>query len=154
MTKNYPWGRKNEYHHTAEKHYITGEKGQGFKNAALGIKSIALTLNTAHWTVEYNNNITPLSYDESSARLDFSLDLFFKEWQQGMKTHSARPGLSKFSSKKKGWGVLDMGILLLQFRDAKVIHKKHSGSLYWPGNNAASSDPDSESRRDLTFPKE
>ena len=153
MTKNYPWGRKDEYYHTPEKHYVIGEKDEPFETAALGIKSMALTLNSAHWTVQYNNNVTPLSYDDKTARMDFSLDLFFKEWQQGMKNHSARPGLSKFSSKKKGWGVLDMGILLLQFRDAKITHKKHSGSLYWPGNNATSSDPDSESKRELIFPE-
>ena len=152
LTKNYPWGRKDEYHHTPEKHYMFGDKGKGYKNAAMGIKSMALTLNTAHWTVQYNSNITPLIFNPETSRLDFTLDLFFKEWQQGMKNHSARPGLSKFSSKKKGWGVLDLSFLLLQFKNAKVIHKKHDGSLYWMGNNALSSDINSQSKKELKFP--
>lgn len=152
LTKDYPWGRKDEFHHTAEKHYMLGKKGQMFEAAALGIKSMAVTLNTAHWTVEYNNNVTPLAYNQTTARLDFSLDLFFKEWQQGMKTHSARPGLSKFSSKKKGWGVLDIGVVLLQFKSAKVKHEKHQGTLYWKGFNASSTSPDAEFKQSLSFP--
>jgi len=150
LTKYYPWGKKDEFHHTAEKHHMFGRKG--YNSAALGIKSMALTLDSEHWTVQYNNNITPLAYDEATARMDFSLDLFFKEWQQGMKTHSARPDLSKFSSKKKGWCVLDLGVVLLQFKDAKIVHQKHKGSLYWVGNNAASSDSRAVSTKDLKFP--
>ncbi|BDS15406.1 hypothetical protein [Aureispira anguillae] len=152
LTKDYPWGRKDEFHHTAEKYYMLGRKGQDYQTAALGIKSMALTLNAAHWTVEYHNNVTPLIYNKETARLDFSLDLFFKEWQQGMKTQSARPGLSKFSSKKKGWCVLDTGIVLLEFKDAKILHQKHKGALYWEGLNATSSNPKAESRVTLKFP--
>ncbi len=152
MTKNYPWGRKDEYHHTPEKHYVIGDKDQPYETAALGIKSMALTLNSAHWTVEYNSNITPLAYDKRTARMDFSLDLFFKEWQQGMKTHSARPGLSKFSSKKKGWGVLDLEFLLLQLKEGSVQHKQHHGSMYWPGYNASADTPASESKHILSDP--
>ena len=154
LTKYYPWGKKDDFHHTAEKHYMIGKKGQGYKTAVLGIQSIALTLDREHWTVQYNNNVTPLAYDEATARMDFSLDLFFKEWQQGMKTHSARPDLSFFSSKKKGWCVLDMGLVLLQFKEAKVTHQKSKGSLYWVGNNAASSDPRAVSTNKLVFPTE
>lgn len=152
LTKHYPWGRKDEFHHTAEKHYMLGRGGEAYENAALGIKSMALTLDAAHWTVEYHNNVTPLNYNRDVARLDFSLDLFFKEWQQGMKTQSARPGLSKFSSKKKGWCVLDTGIVLLQFKKADILHQKHKGVLYWEGLNATSSSPKAESKKTLNFP--
>lgn len=152
LTKQYPWGRKDEPNHLPEKHYMLGKKNPSFTSAVLGLKSIALTLDEAHWTVEFNNNVTPLAYSLETGRVDFSMDLFFKEWQQGMKSNSVRPELSKFSSKKSGWGLLDTGIILLQFKNATVSHQKHKGSLYWTGNNSSSLDPKAESRRELFFP--
>ena len=149
LTKHYPWGRKDEYHHTPEKDYMIGKRDTAFKTAAVGIKSMALTLNAAHWTVQYHNNVTPLAYGIDKSRLDFSTDLFFKEWQQGMKKQSAKPQHSTFSSKKKGWCVLDMGISLLQFKNAKVVHKKHSAALYWEGFNAPSDSPKATSTKEI-----
>jgi len=149
LTRHYPWGRKTENHYTSEKQYIIGRKDSSFQTAALGIKSIAVTLDKAHWTVEYNANVTPLAYAPKTARFDFSLDLFFKEWQQGMKKNSAKPQHSVFSSKKRGWCVLDIGVVMIQFREATVTHNKHSGSLYWEGFNAPSNSPKAESEHIL-----
>ncbi|MCP4438036.1 MAG: hypothetical protein GY810_03755 [Aureispira sp.] len=152
LTKDYPWGKKDEHHHTSDKRYIIGKKDGEYQNALLGIKSMALTLDDAHWTVEYHNNITPLDYNKETGRLDFAADLFFKEWQQGMKTMSAKPQHSKFSSKKKGWCVLDVGISLLQFKEAEIVHKKHGGSMFWEGFNAPSSDGKAMYEQPLVFP--
>lgn len=152
ITKDYPWGRKNEYHHVSDKQYIIGKKEEHYNNALLGIKSMALTLDDAHWTVEYHNNITPLIYNKETGRLNFASDLFFKEWQQGMKTMSAKPQHSKFSSKKKGWCVLDVGITMLQFKEAEIVHQKHGGSMFWEGFNAPSSDDKAIYEQPLVYP--
>jgi hypothetical protein len=152
ITKNYPWGRKDEQDHPPEKASMLGKKNRDFQAAAIGIKSIALTLNTAHWTVQYSNTVTPLAYTSETSRLDFSTDLFFKEWQQGMKKLSAKPKHSAFSSKKKGWCVLDMGIVLLQFHQGEVKHEKHRGGMYWEGFNASSADPKATSQKELILP--
>lgn len=152
ITKNYSWDRKDEYHHTPEKNYIIGDISGNYVNAFIGIKSLALTLNSAHWTVEYNNNITPLAYNGASGRMDFSTDLFFKEWQQGMKSFSAKPEYSKFSSKKRGWCVLDLGICMIQMKQANIKHLKRSGQMYWPGFNANSDDPLSNSIQRTSYP--
>lgn len=140
FTKSYPWNRKDEYIAAPEKNLIYG-KNRLYSQATLGIKSIAVTLNEAHWTVQYHCNAGPLSYNAESGTMDFALDLFFKEWLPGMKELSARPQFSKLSSKKRGWCVLDMGVSLLQFEHARIEHHKHSGSMYWPGFNASPNDP-------------
>lgn len=152
ITKNYPWGRKDEQNHPPEKANIIGKKIIDYENAAVGIKSLAITLNTAHWTVQYSNVVTPLAYTSATSRLEFSTDLFFKEWQQGMKKLSAKPKHSAFSSKKKGWCVLDMGVVLLQFKHAKIKHEKHTGGMYWEGFNASSADPKATSQKKLANP--
>lgn len=152
ITKNYPWGRKDEYQHPAIKDNMAGKKNEGFSAAAVGIKSMALTLNAAHWTVQYSSTVTPLAYTASLGKLDFATDLFFKEWQPGMKKQSAKPKLSAFSSKKKGWCVIDMGVVMLQFKEAQVSHENHKGQMYWEGFNAPSDSPKAISKKELTFP--
>lgn len=151
LTKDYPWGRKNEFNHTLTKHYLLGRKDQGYQEAVFGLKSMALTLDAAHWTLQYHNNVVPLNYDVNESKAQFALDLFFKEWQQGMKTHSAKPNHSQFSSKKKGWCVLDTTVALLEFKSAKVKHSKRKGALYWEGLNATSSSPKAMSVENVPF---
>lgn len=148
-SKHYPWGKKDEGDHIPDKKQLFSNQYKTFNAATLAIQSMALTLNTAHWTVQYNNNITPLRYDKGSGQMIYSLDLFFKEWQQGMKDYSARPKHSAWSSKKKGWCVLDMGIIMLQFPDAKIRHHKIDGHLNWDGYNAPSDSPKAINRKKI-----
>lgn len=136
LTKTYRWDRRAEPNHIPDRYNIAGSRGSDFQQATIGIKSLALALNNAHWTIEYHSSITPLAYDNKTGRVDFLADLFFKEWVDGMKKYSVMPKHSKFSSKRKGWCMQDMGIVLLQFKDATIVHQKHEGSLYWQGKNA------------------
>lgn len=138
-TKSYPWTKKYESQSLPEKAMIYG-KANHYEQATLGVKSIAITLDNAHWMVQYECNATPLSYTVENGSMEFSLDLFFKEWIQGMKQMSATPGASAFSSKKRGWCVLDVDVCLLQFQNADIRHQKHSGALHWPGHNAPPTD--------------
>lgn len=137
VTENYPWDNKNEYQPIDKKQEMTGNREYVFPKATFGIKSLALTLDDAHWMVQTNYNVTPIDYKAEDGRASFKTNVFFKEWQQGMKKMSAMPQHSKFSSKKKGWAVLDMGLVLLQFREAEIIHGKHKGSSFWEGHNTS-----------------
>lgn len=145
ITKSYPWGKKHELNHLPGKHTIYG-KGGGYANATIGIKSMAITLDAAHWTIEYHNNATPLKYDEKTGRMHFATDLSFKEWHQGMQKMSAKPEHSRFSSRKEGWCVLDVGVVLLQFKTAKIEQGKYKKSMYWMGLNASPDHSDAVSR--------
>lgn len=151
FSRSYPWDKRNEYEGLPKERLMYGFPGGVYPEVALGVKSLALTLDKEHWTLEYHANVEPLSYDAESGIARFDLDLFFKEWQHGMKQHSATPKQSKFSSKRKGWCIVDMDVLLMQFREAKVVHKKHSGQMYWEGMNTPSSGNKALSSTPLQF---
>lgn len=149
--QSYPWGRRNEFSPTSVRKIMRGSRTE-YKYATIGFKSLALSLNAEHWMLQYNANITPLVYNSGQGVLDFALDLYFKEWQHGMKRHSAKPKHSKFSSKRKGWCLLDAGIVLLQFKDAKIVHQKRQGTLFWEGKNISSEDMRAVSSETVYWP--
>lgn len=152
LTDAYPWTKKLEMEHSLERHTITGRRGGEYKNATLGIKSLSLALNEAHWTIAYHSNVTPLIYNASSGEMDYNAEMFFKEWVVQMKVWSAFRKHSRYSSKRKGWCIQDMGIVLLQFKDATISHHKHSGSLFWKGKNAPPTNDDAKFVKELEFP--
>ena len=151
ITENYPWDRKIESTATPKQRTVNGDKEYLHANAAVGIKSLAVTLDEAHWLLQYHCNVTPLEYVPEFGKASISTDLFFQEWQQGMKQMSAMPQQSKFSSKKKGWCVLDSEIVLLQFRSAKVQHQKMDGSGFWEGKNASPDAPEAKHTHVIKF---
>ncbi len=130
-----------------------GHRELSMQSSALGIKSLSVTLDQAHWLLQYNSSVTPIDYNPQNAKATFSFNLFFQEWQQGMKTMSAMPKHSKFSFKKDGWCVLDMELVFLQFKEAKVKHEKFSGSFFWEGKNASPDVPEAVMTRELNFDK-
>lgn len=151
ISKHYPWNKKDEQLPQAEESTIRGQKSSLYPKAAVGIKSLAVTLNKAHWTVVYKANITPINYQVDKGKLNISTNLFFQEWVQGMKRMSAYPKHSQFSSKKKGWAILDMEVALIQMADAKVKHGKTSGSSFWKGKNASPDHPNACIRKPITL---
>lgn len=142
VTENYPWDKKIESNRDLKQLYINGHKDMSLEAAALGIKSISVTLDKAHWILIYNNAITPTDYDSKRGKVSFNANLFFQEWQQGMKKMSAMPKHSRFSMKRKGWCVLDTEVALIQFSEAEVVHDKFSGSFFWKGKNASPDIPE------------
>jgi hypothetical protein len=142
ITENYPWDKKIEFTPTPKQYSINGESEYLLPESTLGLKSMTITLDNAHWLLQYNNNVTPLDYKAETGKSTFASDLYFTEWQQGMKHLSAVPKHSRFSSKKSGWCMLDMEVVLLQFREAKVNHQKFSGSMFWGGLNNDPSVPE------------
>jgi hypothetical protein len=151
ITENYPWDKKIEFSPTPKQYSINGESEYLLPESTLGLKSMTITLDNAHWMLQYNNNITPLDYNPENGKSTFASDLFFTEWQQGMKQLSAVPKHSRFSSKKSGWCMLDMEVVLLQFREAKVRHQKFSGSLFWEGWNNDPSVPEATRSKKINF---
>lgn len=151
ITENYPWDKKIEFSPTPKQYTIIGENEYLLPQSTLGLKSMTITLDNAHWLLQYNNNITPLDYNPETGKSIFASDLFFMEWQQGMKHLSAVPKYSRFSSKKSGWCMLDMEVALLQFREAKVRHQKFSGSMFWGGWNSDPSVPEATKSKKINF---
>lgn len=143
FTRSYAWDRKDELDELPEDKVITGDVFPSFADATIGVKSFSFVLNEAHWMLAMNNSLTPLSYDSASSRMKLLVDLLFKEWQEGMKGSDAAPKQSRFSAKRKGWAVMDVDAVLLQFRKADIRYGKHWGQMYWRnsigtsyGNNA------------------
>jgi hypothetical protein len=64
------------------------------------------------------------------------------EWEEGMKKFSAVPEQSRFAVKQKGWITMDMDIVYLQFKSAKISHGEVEGVMYWPGHNIPSDGAD------------
>lgn len=151
ITENYPWDKRIESTATPKHSTIVGNKEYFHSNAAVGIKSLAITLDDAHWMLQYHCNVTPLDYVPELGKASISTDLFFQEWQQGMKQMSAMPQQSKFSSKKKGWCVLDTEIVLLQFRTANVRHQKNTGSGFWEGKNFSPNAQEAVHKHEIHF---
>ncbi|MEM7102607.1 MAG: hypothetical protein AAF502_05680 [Bacteroidota bacterium] len=135
FSKHYSWDKKDELIRPPQMQIMQGEGGDRFKDATIAVKSIRIILDQAHWVAEWNNSITPIDYIPTSGKYYFSLDLLMKEWLQGMKRNSAAPKQSRFALKKKGWASINMGIVLLQFDEANIVHLEHSGSLFWEGRN-------------------
>lgn len=131
FSKSYSWDRKEEISELPEERVIGGTSGNLYNNAAVGIKSFSFVLNSAQWLLQMNNTVSAVEYYPQTGDMVASVDLLFKEWQDGMKGTDVAPGKSKFSVRKKGWAVLDADAVLLQFRNANVVQKKNSGSMYW-----------------------
>ncbi|HWB62425.1 MAG TPA: hypothetical protein VG603_02860 [Chitinophagales bacterium] len=135
FTRSYSWDKKEELNTQPENKVMTGDVFPVFGKGTVGIKSFSFVLNSAHWLLAMNSNVTPLSYGPATADMKLSVDLLFKEWQEGMRNSGAAPGKSKFAEKRKGWAVMDMDAVLLQFRTAKINYGSTSGSMFWHGDN-------------------
>lgn len=149
--KDYLWGRRYEVYEIPQSRKIKGVPNDQFGTAALGIKSIDITLDQEHWLVEWNQAVTPLRYDPKTGEMEFSFNLFFKEWEYQMKKFSVFPTRSKFSSKTKGWASMGMEVVLLQFKNAKTTHMHRSGSLFWPGRNESAEVPKAMNSKLIKF---
>lgn len=135
QSRHFDWDKKDNPELDQSMAMIQGIGNNQYAVATLGFKSIHLTLDQAHWMIEWNNQFKPIEYAPSSGKYFYSLDLLFNQWEDGMKKYSATPKQSKFSSRKKGWASLTAQMTLLQFKDAKLNYKKVDGNLYWPGKN-------------------
>lgn len=131
FTRSYSWDKKEELNELPEEKKITGDVFPVFPKATVGIKAFSFVLNEAHWMLAMNSALTPIAYNPATGNMRLSVDLLFKEWQEGMKESDAAPDKSKFSEKRKGWAVMDMDAVQLQFRSATIVYGQHSGHMFW-----------------------
>ena len=131
FTRSYSWDKKEALNELPEEKKITGDIFPQFAEATVGIKSFSFVLNEAHWMLAMNNALLPIDYDPATGNMRLKVDLLFKEWQEGMRESYAAPEQSKFSAKRKGWVVMDIDAVLLQFRKAKIVYGQHSGKMFW-----------------------
>ena len=135
FSESYSWDKKIDPDNPPELKMIRGTTDHRFNSHALGVRSIELLLDKAHWFVEWNKCLNPLEQKMENGTCYFTLDMLFKEWEPGMKRNSAVPKRSKFSFKKRGWVAMDMEVVLMQFQNTDVTHSDFSGSMYWEGKN-------------------
>lgn len=140
--RSYSWDKKEEVADRPEEKVMSGVSMPVYDKAVVGIKAFSVVLNEAHWLLQMNNNVTPLEYNPLNGKMRISLDLMYKEWQDGMRGSNAAPQSSQFSARRKGWVLLDSDILLLQLRTAEIRHLGRSGRMFWKGNNRPSNGAD------------
>jgi hypothetical protein len=133
--RSYSWDKKEEVVDRPEEKVMNGISFPVFNKATVGIKAFSVVLNEAHWLLQLNNNVTPLEYNPATGKMRISLDLLYKEWQEGMRGSNAAPQPSQFAAKRKGWVLLDSDILLLQLRAAEIRHLGRNGRMFWKGYN-------------------
>jgi hypothetical protein len=133
--RSYSWDRKEEVTDRPEEKVISGSSFPVYEKAVAGIKAFSVVLNEAHWLLQLNNNITPLEYSPATGKMRLSVDLLYKEWQEGMRGSNAAPKPSQFAAKRKGWVLLDSDVLLLQLRTAEIRHLGRNGRMFWRGYN-------------------
>lgn len=121
-----------------ETRVIQGASTGQFSTSLIGIQSFGFSLNKAHWLVEFDNNIQPHEYKPSDGTYTYDIEQSFVEWEEGMKKFSAVPEQSRYALKQKGWITMDMDIVFLQFKNAKVSHGEVEGTMFWEGRNAPS----------------
>lgn len=147
------WSKKSEIAHEPQRLHIQGKRDPNYTAAMLGIRSFAVSLDQAHWTANLHNSFQPVQYTPANGKMDFLLDLYFKEWILGMKRTSAYPPHSKFSKRTKGWANQDITLVLLQFLQADIRYNSHKGSMFWRARNAPPDAKEAVHEQPLVFPK-
>lgn len=135
FTRSYSWDRKEEVSDRPEEKSVDGVAMPIYERATLGLKAFSVVVNEAHWLLQMNVNVTPINYSPANGDMRFSIDLLYKEWQEGMRGSKAAPQSSQFSAKRKGWVLLDANVLLLQMRTADIRYMHRSGRMFWRGYN-------------------
>lgn len=148
----YDWSKERElYTSPTQQHTVKGEGKRQYAAATLAFKSLSIHLDKEHWLLDWRSVIHPEKYDTLTGQYQYSLDLLFKQWDQTMKKESANPKKSKFAMKRNGWAMIDATILLLQFKDARIIHDYTKGVVKWQGSNEPANTVDALQQEELIF---
>ena len=139
--RSYTWDKKIINGALNETRVIQGASSGAFNSSLVGIQSFGFSLNKAHWLLEFDNNVQPHEYKPAEGTYAYDIEQSFVEWEEGMKMFSAVPEQSKFSSRRKGWITMDMDVVYLQFKNAKITHGEIEGTMFWQGHNESPDDP-------------
>ena len=129
--KSYEWDKHDTFEDGLVDETVIGYPG--FKYATIGFKSLMINMDRDHWLVDWHTSIHPQWYDKNSGKLDFSLDLFLKQWKKPRESPFRLQ--SRFSKRKDGWAYLGGSVMLLQFKDACLENKSRFGKVQWKGRN-------------------
>ncbi len=135
FVSSYSWNKKNQLKEPPLKDYMQGSDYPEYKKALLGLKSFSVVMDRDHWLLQWNNKVEAYSYDEHSTRLQTGIDQLYKEWRPSMRKSTIAPFDAKFSVKQRGWEVMYIDAIMLQFKSASIKDGHASGQMYWPGKN-------------------
>jgi len=147
--RSYTWDKKIINGGLDETRVIQASSSDQYTASVIGIRSFGFSLNKAHWLVELDNNIQPNEFRPSDGTYAYDIEQSFVEWEAGMKKFSAVPELSKFSFKQKGWITMDIDVIYLQLKKAKVTHGDIEGTMYWEGRNEPAEGPNAISSKQI-----
>ena len=139
--RSYTWDKRIINGALNETRVIQGSSSGEFNTSLVGIQSFGFSLNKAHWLVEFDNNIQPQEYKPVEGTYAYDIEQSFAEWEEGMNKFSAVPEQSKFSTRRKGWITMEMDVVYLQFKDAKIKHGDTEGTMFWQGHNEPADAP-------------
>jgi hypothetical protein len=139
--RSYTWDKKIINGAMNETRVIQGATSGAFNSSLVGIQSFGFSLNKAHWLVEFDNDIQPHEYKPAEGTYAYDIEQSFAEWEEGMKMFSAVPEQSRFAAKRKGWITMDMDVVFLQFKNAKIRHGEVEGTMFWQGKNESPDGP-------------
>lgn len=122
----------------------------GFPAAALGIQSLRIKLDDEHHFSDWSMYIHPQTYSPESGRYTYEAGLYFGQWNADQydafrKYYIGKPAIPpKWAVKREnGSAIVEIGVALLQFRNAKTEPSSISGKSHWktvPGRQIPASD--------------
>ncbi len=143
------WDTRTEIFPTAVVDTITGQGQGAFPTAALGLRSLHLSLDSWHHMLEWRAQVTPTAYDAANGQLQYSHTLFFKQWAQGMRW--SHPPASLLAQRTAGSGTVGANLVLSQLQQGAAHASTRSGSIAWPGWNLPPDDPAAVSAVQASF---
>ncbi|MCB9034274.1 MAG: hypothetical protein H6553_10585 [Chitinophagales bacterium] len=103
-----------------------------YSQGILTFKSICVVLNSEHWLLSYANAIEACNYNKNSGLMQFNHRSYLQQYENEMNKASTQ---AKFSSKQKGWALLQGTIQLIQFKKGEIVHKNRTDYIFWKGMN-------------------
>lgn len=145
VSNQYSWTEKEEIFPSRQVAHIKGRPEPSHANAAVGIRAFSITLSEALWLLQLSTIIHPSGAVAANGTAAVESELFYKEWSAEMRKSSIAPTDSRFAFKRKGWAVLDIEPMMVQFKTGSVNHRSISGTMFWTGKNAKPHTPEAMS---------
>lgn len=149
----YNWDKQEAVSPQIQPASLMGLGNGQYKIAALGISGIRIALDRPHWMVGWHMHLDPNSYQPKTGKYDYGVALMYRQWEDDMQHNSAYRRHSRFSVKRKGWAMLDVDVVLLQFSEGMAVPQQSSGVVTWLGKNASSAGNELLKAHELVLPK-
>gem|GEM_PF-4104843 len=134
-SRNYVWDDEIEIVDNSQKVRIIGQRDNEYPIASIGIRGLGVVLDSEHWLLEMNDFVVPNTYDALTGAMVVDANLKYVEWKKGMQQFAVSPFKANFAKRRSGYALLDMNLIMLQFKDAIIKQGNSSGSSFWKGWN-------------------